>query len=98
MITADPAVKQVFTGDPNLLTPARATSVLAPILGPRSVLLLDGAEHLRQRRLLLPPFHGERMAGLRRDDARGRRARGRALAARQPFAGPAARCRRSPSR
>src|SRR5213595_3313364 len=29
--------------------------------GDRSVLLLDGSEHLRQRRLLLPPFHGERM-------------------------------------
>ena len=35
--------------------------VLQPILGSRSVLLLDGAEHLRQRRLMLPPFHGERM-------------------------------------
>ena len=31
------------------------------MLGSRSVLLLDGAEHLRQRRLMLPPFHGERM-------------------------------------
>ena len=31
------------------------------MLGDRSVLLLDGAEHLRQRRLMLPPFHGERM-------------------------------------
>ena len=31
------------------------------MLGPRSVLLLDGAEHLRQRRLMLPAFHGERM-------------------------------------
>ena len=31
------------------------------MLGERSVLLLDGAEHLRQRRLMLPPFHGERM-------------------------------------
>ncbi len=34
---------------------------LAPLLGPSSVLLLDGDEHLRHRRLLLPPFHGERM-------------------------------------
>jgi cytochrome P450 len=33
--------------------------MLEPVLGPRSVLLLDDAEHLRQRRLLLPPFHGE---------------------------------------
>jgi cytochrome P450 len=34
---------------------------LGPVVGERSVLLLDGAEHLRQRKLLLPPFHGERM-------------------------------------
>jgi cytochrome P450 len=35
--------------------------MLGPIVGQRSVLLLDGAEHLRHRRLLLPPFHGQRM-------------------------------------
>ena len=32
-----------------------------PVLGPRSVLLLEGAEHLARRRLMLPAFHGERM-------------------------------------
>ena len=59
---SDPeAVKQVFTGDPELLHAGEGNVVLAPLLGPRSVLLLDGAEHLRHRRLLLPPFHGERM-------------------------------------
>ena len=62
MVTADPeAVKQVFTGDPDLLHAGEGNVVLAPILGARSVLLLDGPEHLRQRRLLLPPFHGDRM-------------------------------------
>lgn len=59
---ADPAVlKQVFTGDPAVLHAGEGNVVLKPLLGPRSVLLLDGPEHLRQRRLLLPPFHGERM-------------------------------------
>jgi cytochrome P450 len=38
-------------------------AVLAPLLGERSVLMLDGPEHVRQRRLLLPFFHGERMRG-----------------------------------
>src|SRR5207248_10568350 len=38
-----------------------ANAVLGPVVGERSVLLLDGAEHLRQRKLMLPPFHGERM-------------------------------------
>ena len=62
VITADPAaVKQVFTGDPNLLHAGEGNVVLAPLLGSGSVLLLDGAEHLRHRRMMLPPFHGERM-------------------------------------
>ena len=59
---SDPeAVRQVFTGDPRLLHAGEANAVLRPILGPNSVLLLDDAAHLRQRKLLLPPFHGERM-------------------------------------
>jgi cytochrome P450 len=62
VLTADPeAVKRVFTGDPNLLYAGEGNITLAPILGSASVLLLDGEAHLRQRRLLLPPFHGERM-------------------------------------
>src|SRR5829696_3563969 len=62
VVTADPAaVKQVFTGDPGLLHAGEGNVVLAPILGSASTLLLDGDEHLRHRRLLLPPFHGERM-------------------------------------
>jgi cytochrome P450 family 135 len=62
VITSDPElVKEIFTGDPNLLRAGEGNVVLRPLLGPRSVLLLDGPEHLRQRRLLLPAFHGERM-------------------------------------
>jgi cytochrome P450 len=62
VFTVDPdAVKQIFSGDPELLHAGAANIVLGPILGPGSTLLLDGAEHLRHRRLLLPPFHGERM-------------------------------------
>jgi len=57
------AVREVFTGPPDALLAGEANEVLRPILGPRSVLLLDGPEHLRARRLLLPPFHGERMHG-----------------------------------
>jgi cytochrome P450 len=54
-------VRQVFTGDPELLRAGEGNVILRPLLGARSVLTLDGPEHLRQRRLLLPPFHGERM-------------------------------------
>jgi cytochrome P450 len=62
VITSDPeAVKTVFTGDPQQLLAGKNNEVLRPLLGDRSVLLLDGAAHMRQRRLMLPPFHGERM-------------------------------------
>ncbi|MDO8211299.1 cytochrome P450 [Conexibacter sp. CPCC 206217] len=64
VVCGDPAVaKEVFTGDPALLHAGAGNVVLKPLLGPRSVLLLDGPEHLRQRRLMLPSFHGERMRG-----------------------------------
>ncbi len=62
VISSDPgAVKTVFTADPKHVLAGKNNEILAPILGTRSVLLLDRGEHLRQRRLLLPPFHGERM-------------------------------------
>jgi cytochrome P450 len=55
-------VKQVFTGSPAALHAGEANAtVLEPALGPNSVLTLDDEPHLRQRKLLLPPFHGERV-------------------------------------
>jgi cytochrome P450 len=61
MVFHPEAVKQVFRGSPERLRAGEANAPLGPVLGQRSVLLLDGAEHLRHRRLMLPPFHGERM-------------------------------------
>lgn len=59
---ADPAlVKQVFTGDSDVLRAGEGNAPLEPVVGPDSLLLLDGARHLRRRRLVLPPFHGERL-------------------------------------
>jgi cytochrome P450 len=54
-------LKQVFRASPDQLRAGEANELLGPVLGERSVLLLDGAEHLRQRRLMLPPFHGQRL-------------------------------------
>jgi cytochrome P450 len=54
-------IREVFQGPPEQLRAGEANVVLRPALGDRSVLLLDGDEHLRQRRLMLPPFHGQRM-------------------------------------
>jgi cytochrome P450 len=55
------AIKQVFTGDPRLLHAGEANIVLLPVLGEHSVLLLDEPAHMKERKLMLPPFHGERM-------------------------------------
>jgi cytochrome P450 len=55
-------VKAVFTGSPSVFHAGEANAtVLEPALGPNSVLTLDDAPHMRQRKLLLPPFHGERI-------------------------------------
>lgn len=58
----DPAlVRQVFQGSGQRLHAGEANALLGPILGQRSVLLLDEDEHLRHRRLMLPAFHGARV-------------------------------------
>ena len=60
VLLSDPeAIKQVFTGDPRLLHAGEANVVLLPVLGSHSVLLLDDAAHMRQRKIMLPPLHGE---------------------------------------
>jgi cytochrome P450 len=62
VILSDPrAVKDLFTAPPQVAPSAAADSPIAPVMGPSSVITLVGAEHMRQRKLLLPPFHGERM-------------------------------------
>jgi cytochrome P450 family 135 len=64
VILSDPDdVKKVFTADHSVLGVGLANSILGPLLGPRSVMLLEEPEHVRRRKLMLPPFHGERMKG-----------------------------------
>ncbi len=59
------AIRDLFTGDQSDLRAGEANSFMEPILGASSVLVLDGAQHLRQRKLLLPPFQGSRVAAFR---------------------------------
>jgi cytochrome P450 len=59
------AIRELFTGAQSDLRAGEANSFMEPVLGPHSVLVLDGAEHLRQRKLLLPPFQGSRVAAFR---------------------------------
>ena len=54
-------VKAVFTGSPERLHAGEANVILEPVLGSSSILLLDEERHLRQRKLMLPAFHGERL-------------------------------------
>jgi cytochrome P450 len=62
VVMSDPlAVKDVFGLGPDEGHAGKANFVLKPLLGEHSLLLLDGAEHLRQRKMILPAFHGERM-------------------------------------
>src|ERR1700726_4960930 len=62
VLISDPeAVKTVFTAAPEIAPWGAGNSPVAPVMGPSSVIVLTGPEHLRQRKLLLPPFHGERM-------------------------------------
>ena len=61
MVSSPEAVKTVLTAPPHVAPSAAAASPIAPVMGPSSVITLIGPEHMRQRRLLLPPFHGERM-------------------------------------
>jgi cytochrome P450 len=62
LVAAPEEVRRIFTGDPAVVLGGAANDILAPLLGTRSVMLLDGADHRRQRRLLTPPFQSERMA------------------------------------
>lgn len=61
VLTGDPeGIKEIFTADPDTFKPF-GNVPLEPIVGANSMLLLYGARHKRERKLLMPPFHGERM-------------------------------------
>ena len=60
MVSDPDLVKTVYSNPANSLPEGRI-SLLEPVLGSKSVILLDGEEHLARRKLMLPAFHGERM-------------------------------------
>jgi cytochrome P450 len=55
-------IEQVFKWKPAQYNVGEPRQVMEPVTGPSSILLLDGAHHLRMRKLMLPPFHGEAIA------------------------------------
>jgi cytochrome P450 len=65
MLSDPDEVKAVFTAPPEVLHPGEGASrVLELLLGASSVILLDEGDHLEQRKLMLPAFHGDRMERL----------------------------------
>ena len=60
MLSDPEAIRALYTEREHGLPPGRTVALL-PVVGPRSVLLLEGREHLARRKLMLPSFHGERM-------------------------------------
>lgn len=63
LVSNPDVVKEVFALGPDEGHAGKANLILQPFVGKHSLLLLDGAEHLRQRKMMLPAFHGERMHG-----------------------------------
>jgi cytochrome P450 len=58
------AVRQIFRLDPAIAPAGQSWEFLRPFAGDDSILLLDGDAHLRERRLMTGPFHGERMRAM----------------------------------
>ncbi|WP_392543455.1 cytochrome P450 [Oryzobacter telluris] len=63
LFTRPDAIRDIFAGDPEVFHAGEANSILGPVMGPHSLLLVDGAEHKRARRLLMPAFSGRPMRG-----------------------------------
>src|SRR5262249_19069546 len=68
VVISDPEeIRGLTTAPPDVLHPGEGGKVIEPVVGPTSVIVLDEHRHLEQRKLMLPPFHGdalERLSGL----------------------------------
>jgi cytochrome P450 len=64
MLSDPDEIKALFTAPPEVLHPGEGARILEPVVGKNSVILLDERDHLEQRRLMLPAFHGEKMERL----------------------------------
>jgi cytochrome P450 len=62
IVTSNPEhIKEIFTAAPDDLHAGEANQLIESFVGKNSLLILDGQRHLKERRLMLPPFHGDRM-------------------------------------
>lgn len=56
-------IREVFAGSPSVFHAGKGNAMLEPIMGEHSVLIIDGDEHLRTRKLLMPAFNGAALRG-----------------------------------
>lgn len=61
LVSHPQAIQEIFTADPKLFLSGTHNQISLPLVGPNSLILLDGNPHIQQRKLLMPSFHGERM-------------------------------------
>jgi cytochrome P450 len=61
IVSKPEAIQQIFAADSHQLESGAAAGIRSPLLGMQSLLSLEGEKHQRQRKLLMPPLHGERM-------------------------------------
>ena len=61
IISNPQAIQEIFTADVSLFKSGVGTQIIQPIIGSNSLPSLDGDRHMNKRKLLMPPFHGERM-------------------------------------
>ena len=64
MLSDPDELRELFTAPPDVLHPGEGAQILEPVVGRNSVILLDEADHMSQRKLMLPAFHGEKMKRL----------------------------------
>jgi cytochrome P450 len=64
MLSDPDQIKELFKAPPEVLHPGEGARILEPVVGRNSVILLDEAAHIEQRKLILPAFHGENMERL----------------------------------
>ena len=59
LFTKPEDIKEIFAGDPEVFHAGKGNSVLGPVMGEHSLLLQDGSQHKRARKLLMPAFNGQ---------------------------------------
>src|SRR3990170_6135306 len=65
LFTRPEQAKEIFAGDPAVFHAGKGNAILGPIMGEHSLLLQDGMEHKRARKLLMPAFNGQSLRGYR---------------------------------